>query len=167
MPRKLCCRRRQGKSNTDTLPTPGCHRPSQRAKSAPGKYLLSRRRKFRSGARAYTCCNQEAKMEIRSTGNDHEPWTNLGSSSDDARRSIAPHCSCRQVLVLYLERPPDNSAQLHALRRALRIQRLEGSRPHGGLCTLNGSDRAQQVKPFALVGRICGFDGWIDGRAGR
>ena len=67
--------------------------------------------------------------------------------------------------MLYLERPPDNSAQLHALRRALRIQRLEGSRPHGGLCTLNGSDRAQQVKPFALVGRICGFDGWIDGRS--
>jgi hypothetical protein len=36
--RKLRCRRRQGRSNTDTRPTPGCYRPSPRAKSAPGKY---------------------------------------------------------------------------------------------------------------------------------
>jgi hypothetical protein len=29
---------------------------------------------------------------------------------------------------------------------ALRIQRLEGSRPDGRLCTLNGTDRVQRIR---------------------
>ncbi len=43
----------------------------------------------------------------------------------------------QQVLVLYLERSQCNRAHLHALSGALLIQRLEGSRPHGRLCTLD------------------------------
>ena len=31
---------------------------------------------------------------------------------------------------------------------------------------MNGSDRVQKVKPFALVGRISGFDGRVDERSG-
>lgn len=53
------------------------------------------------------------------------------------------HQSC-EVLVLYLERPQRNSGQVQALRGALLIQRLEGSRPHGSLCTLNRAGRAQR-----------------------
>ena len=30
---------------------------------------------------------------------------------------------------------------------------------------MNGSDRVQQVRTFALVGRICGFDGRADRRS--
>jgi hypothetical protein len=48
---------------------------------------------------------------------------------------------------------------------ALLIQRLEGSRPHGGLCTLNESDRVQKVKTFAVMGIICGFDGRVERRS--
>ena len=69
-------------------------------------------------------------------------------------------CS-REVLVLYLERPQRTSAQLHALRGALLIQRLEGSRPHGRLCTLNRSERVQGDQAPAELGRMCGFDGAI------
>jgi hypothetical protein len=42
---------------------------------------------------------------------------------------IIPEYQPPEVLVLYLERPPRNSAQLESLQGALRIQRLEGSRP--------------------------------------
>ena len=61
-----------------------------------------------------------------------------------------------QVLVLYLERPPRNSVQLDGLRGALLIQRLEGSRPHGRLCTLNRSEplRRDQV-PAVLREQWC------------
>ncbi len=44
--------------------------------------------------------------KFRSTGNDHEPWTNLGSSSDDARRSVAAHCSGRQAPLRLLHGAP-------------------------------------------------------------
>ena len=27
---------------------------------------------------------------------------------------------------------------------------------------MNGSDRVQKVKTFAVMGRICGFDGWME-----
>ena len=66
------------------------------------------------------------------------------------------------VLVLYLERPHEAARDCMLSDGALLIQRLEGSRPHGGLCTLNGSDRVQKVKTFAVMGRICGFDGWME-----
>src|ERR1035437_5299965 len=48
-----------------------------------------------------------------------------------------------QVLVLYLERPRAAVRVRMCFGRALLIQRLEGSRPQGSLCTLNGagSDR--------------------------
>ena len=48
--------------------------------------------------------------------------------------------------------------------RALLIQRLEGSRPHGRLCTLNGIDRVQRFKEDAVVGMICLFEGSTEGR---
>jgi hypothetical protein len=64
--------------------------------------------------------------------------------------------------VLYLERPHEAARDCMLSDGALLIQRLEGSRPHGGLCTLNGSDRVQKVKTFAVMGRICGFDGWME-----
>ena len=38
--------------------------------------------------------------------NDHEPWTNLGSSSDDAWRSIAAHCSSQQASLRLLHGAP-------------------------------------------------------------
>jgi hypothetical protein len=52
----------------------------------------------------------------------------------------------REVIVLYLERPARNGAQTHGFRGALLIQRLEGSRPHGRLCILNGPDRIPMFK---------------------
>ena len=42
--------------------------------------------------------------------------------------------------------------------RALRIQRLEGSRPEGRLCTLNGAERVQRFKQTAVIGMICRFE---------
>ena len=59
----------------------------------------------------------------------------------------------RQVLVLYLERPPRNSAQLRGFGGALLIQRLEGSRPHRRLCTLNRSEWVQRDQAPAELGR--------------
>jgi hypothetical protein len=50
------------------------------------------------------------------------------------------------VLVLYLKRPSRNSRSRMILGRALRIQRLEGSRPGGRLCSLNGGEQAQMFK---------------------
>jgi hypothetical protein len=37
---------------------------------------------------------------------------------------------------------------------ALLIQRLEGSRPHGSLCTLNGPERVQVDQERPELGRI-------------
>ena len=68
----------------------------------------------------------------------------------------------RQVLVLYLERPLRDHAHLRDLRGALLIQRLEGSRPHGRLCTLNRSERVQGDQVPAELGRMCGFDVAMD-----
>ena len=66
-------------------------------------------------------------------------------SGKSPMRSPSPD-QCRYVLVLYLKRPPRNSRQSHDLGRALRIQRLEGSRPEGRLCSLNGAERVQMFK---------------------
>ena len=66
-----------------------------------------------------------------------------------------------EVVVLYLERP-DNSGQLHALGGALRIQRLEGSRPDGSLCPLNGAQRLGMVKIFSLTSWIRRFERWME-----
>jgi hypothetical protein len=68
-----------------------------------------------------------------------------------------------EVLVLYLERPLRDRAHLRDLRGALLIQRLEGSRPHGRLCTLNPSERVQGDQVPAELGRMCGFDVAMDG----
>ena len=77
-------------------------------------------------------------------------------------KPLFPSSYSREVLVLYLERPHEAARDCMLSDGALLIQRLEGSRPHGGLCTLNGSDRVQKVKTFAVMGRICGFDGWME-----
>src|ERR1019366_3800328 len=45
----------------------------------------------------------------------------------------------RYVLVLYLERPRATVRVRMRFGRALLIQRLEGSRPQGSLCILNGA----------------------------
>ena len=37
---------------------------------------------------------------------------------------------------------------------ALRIQRLEGSRPHGSLCTLHGSERVQRDQVETELGEV-------------
>ena len=49
--------------------------------------------------------------------------------------------------------------------RALRIQRLEGSRPEGRLCTLNGPDRVQKFKQAAVIGVICRFEVSLERRS--
>lgn len=46
----------------------------------------------------------------------------------------------------------------NALNGALRIRRLEGSRPDGRLCTLDGSDRVQMSVQVTEVGMMCGFE---------
>ena len=67
----------------------------------------------------------------------------------------------REVLVLYLERPaPDECAGGRSPGGALLIQRLEGSRPHKGLCTLNGAERVQRVKTGAARGKVFGLEGY-------
>jgi hypothetical protein len=60
--------------------------------------------------------------------------------------------------VLYLERPHANLHGRLLSKRALLIQRLEGSRPHGSLCTLNGSDRVQRSEEEAEIGMILRFE---------
>ena len=59
--------------------------------------------------------------------------------------------------MLYLERPLRDRAHLRDLRGALLIQRLEGSRPHGRLCTLNRSERVQGDQVPAELGRMFGL----------
>ena|ERR1022692_2019327 len=49
--------------------------------------------------------------------------------------------------------------------RALRIQRLEGSRPEGRLCTLNGAERVQRFKQTAVIGMICRFELLLERRS--
>lgn len=46
--------------------------------------------------------------------------------------------------------------------RALRIQRLEGSRPHGSLCTLNGHERMQRDQAQTELGIVLGLDGLME-----
>jgi hypothetical protein len=45
---------------------------------------------------------------------------------------------------------------------ALLIQQLEGSRPHGSLCTLNGSDRVKWFKEDAVMGMTCLYEGGME-----
>ena len=47
---------------------------------------------------------------------------------------------------------------------ALLIQRLEGSRPHGRLCTLNGSELVQRDQDEAELGRNGRPDGGMERR---
>ena len=62
-------------------------------------------------------------MEIPvATGNDYEPWTNLGSSSDNVRRSIATHCSGRQVSLWLLHGAP---ASHHSRRGLLGVESVQ------------------------------------------
>ena len=49
--------------------------------------------------------------------------------------------------------------------RALRIQRLEGSRPEERLCTLNGAERGQRFKQAAVIGMICRFEILLERRS--
>jgi hypothetical protein len=70
----------------------------------------------------------------------------------------------RYVLVLYLERPTRNSGLPHALIGALLIQRLEGSRPHLRLCTLNRSDRVRRFREDAEIGMVCQSAGRMERR---
>src|SRR5271165_2949190 len=73
------------------------------------------------------------KWKSRSTGNDHEPSTNLGSSSDDARRSIAAHCSGRQASLRLLHGAP---ACHHGRCGLLGMESLQGrsTRLDMGVC---------------------------------
>jgi hypothetical protein len=50
-----------------------------------------------------------------------------------------------------------------SLQGALLIQRLEGSRPHGSLCTLNGPERVQRDQGQTELSRVQ----WPGGRMGR
>ncbi len=47
---------------------------------------------------------------------------------------------------------------------ALRIQRLEGSRPDVELCTLNGTARVRSVHEDAQIGLVCEVAGGIGRR---
>ena len=49
---------------------------------------------------------------------------------------------------------------------ALRIQRLEGSRPHGGLCILNRSEWVQGDQAETELGRIRFSEGRMERRSG-
>jgi hypothetical protein len=48
---------------------------------------------------------------------------------------------------------------------ALRIQRLEGSRPHGRLCTLNGYEELQRFKEAVEVDMLNGFESQLERRS--
>ena len=67
--------------------------------------------------------------------------------------------------MLYLERPPRNRAQQDGFSGALLIQRLEGSRPHGGLCALNGADRVQGLGEVTVQCMIRPVEGGTDVRS--
>ena len=66
--------------------------------------------------------------------------------------------------MLYLERPRATVRVRMHFGRALLIQRLEESRPHEGLCTLNGADRVQRFKKDAVIGMICRSEGGMERR---
>ena len=73
-----------------------------------------------------------------------------------------PRCSpdrSPEVLVLYLERPDTHQCVVACSSEgALQIQRLEGSRPNGRLCILNGAARVRRVKQVAWTSLIHGFE---------
>jgi hypothetical protein len=65
----------------------------------------------------------------------------------------------RQVLVLYLERPAtEQCAGRKSPRGALLIQRLEGSRPQGSLCILNGAEGGRCVDELVVICADCRLD---------
>src|ERR1035441_7061221 len=76
------------------------------------------------GCPAYTCCDRNQKWKSPSTVNDHEPCTNLGSSSDDARRSVAAHCIGWQAALRLLHGAP---ACHHGWRSLLGAESVQGS----------------------------------------
>jgi hypothetical protein len=55
--------------------------------------------------------------------------------------------------VLYLKRPHETARFSLLSGRALLIQRLEGSRPQGRLCTLNGSDEGRRGNEVGFIVR--------------
>lgn len=96
------------------------------------------------------------RLEVR-TGYLDEKWaTQKDSTSELGSSRLVPWPGLRQLahmseklsLVLYLQRPAGSGVHLDGFNKALRIQRLEGSRPDGRLCTLNG---VTQVQRFAQV----------------
>ena len=62
------------------------------------------------------------------------------------------------------EAPPQNRAQSQAIRRAFRIQRLEGDRPNGRLCTLNGYEEMRRFKEAAEMDMLNGFECQLERR---
>ena len=77
-------------------------------------------------ATPYTHCDRKAKWKSLSTGNDHEPRTNLGSGPNDAARcSIAAHCGDRQASLRLLHGAPT----CHHGRRSLLGMEIVPSRP--------------------------------------
>jgi hypothetical protein len=85
------------------------------------------------------------------------------SASDHYRKVLVLYL---EVLVLYLERPPRDSGQLHGPGGALLIQRLEGSRPHGSLCTFNRSERVQRNQEETELGRVRWREAWMEQESG-
>jgi hypothetical protein len=71
----------------------------------------------------------------------------------------------REVLVLYLERPATQQCAAACAQGRFGYSDLKEAAPDGVLCTLIGSDRAQQFKRSALAGKIGVFDGRADGRS--
>ncbi len=59
-----------------------------------------------------------------------------------------------KVLVLYLERLRATVRVGTRFGRALLIQRLEGSRPQGSLCTLNRSEQVQRDQAQTELGSV-------------
>jgi hypothetical protein len=71
----------------------------------------------------------------------------------------------RDGLVLYRKRPAKDHATATVPPWALRIQRLEGSRPEGRLCTLNGGERVQSFEQAAVIGMICRIEVRLERRS--
>src|ERR1035438_6268962 len=81
--------------------------------------------------------------DVAGTGNGFTVWLlrhsqrKRGETARPDLRNPAPVLD--PTLVLYLERPRATVRVCTRFGRALLIQRLEGSRPQGSLCILNGA----------------------------
>jgi len=62
--------------------------------------------------------------------------------------------------------PRHAGVQLHGLSEALRIQRLEGSRPRGSLCVLNEFERVQRDQKETQLDEVRWPGGRMEGRIG-